>query len=73
MREVKDQYVAMLIPQMVYFIIFLWYKDMFMLYSPFEQFRDKVLNYINGVEVAGNRFCISIWRISKYYKQLCLL
>src|SRR5690606_1347620 len=48
----------MLTPQMVYFIIFLWYKDMFMLYSPFEQFRDKVLNYINGVEVAGNRFVL---------------
>ena len=41
---------------MVYFIIFLTYKDM--LYSPFEQFRDKVLNYINGVEVAGNRFVL---------------
>lgn len=55
-REVKDPYVAMLTPQMLYFIIFLSYKDM--LYSPFEQFRDKVLNYINGVEVAGNRFVL---------------
>jgi|BioPla2DNA2_1021312.scaffolds.fasta_scaffold25603_2 ATP synthase subunit 6 len=29
-----------------------------MLYSPFEQFRDKVLNYFNGLEVAGNRFVL---------------
>lgn len=37
-------------------------KDM--LYSPFEQFKDKVLSYVNGVEVAGNRFVLAYGDIS---------
>lgn len=29
-----------------------------MLFSPFEQFKDKVLSFLNGVEVAGNRLVL---------------